>query len=110
MKLGADPAWVEVSLADDIAARANQVDRLELRLQLSADAAPEQIVVKFNGIKLRPQKQEGNWWVSALTPQQTATGRNLITLDGAKPGGHEHAISLEKVEVHVKYRPNTLED
>lgn len=110
LKLGVDPTWVEVSLADDIAARANQVDRLELRLQLSAETPSEQIVVKFNGIKLRPEKQESNWWVSALTPQQTATGRNLITLDGAKPGGHEHAISLEKVEVHVKYRPNKLGD
>ena len=110
LKLGADPVWVEVYLADDIAARANQVDRLELRLQLSADTAPEQIAVKFNGIKLRPQKQEGNWWVSALTPHQTATGRNLITMDLADRGEIEQAITLEKVEVHVRYNPSKLGD
>ena len=110
LKLGADPTWVEVSLADDFAAQANQIDQLELRLQLSTDTAPEQIAVKFNGIKLRPQKQDGNWWVSALTPHQTATGRNLITMDLADRGELEQAITLEKVEVHVRYNPSKLGD
>lgn len=106
LPLGTDPSWVEVFLADDIAARANQVDRLELRLQFSADTALEQIAVKFNGIKLQCQKHEGDWWVSALTSQQTAIGRNLLTLDRPGPSGLEHAVSLEKVEVHVKYLLN----
>ena len=61
-----------------------------------------------DGITLRPQKQEGNWWVSALTPHQTATGHNLITLDLADPGELEQAITLEKVEVHVRYRPRSF--
>ncbi|MBM4003445.1 MAG: hypothetical protein FJ295_09190 [Planctomycetes bacterium] len=109
LELGADPTWVEVSLADDIAAQAQRVERLELRLEFSANARPEGIAVKFNGIPLQPQKQEGNVWLAKLAPQQTAVGRNLLTVDGAAAAMRAPAVSLEKVEVHVKYRPDHRE-
>jgi len=109
LEFGADPTWVEVSLADDIAAQAQRVERLELRLEFSANARPEGIAVKFNGIPLQPQKQEGNVWLAKLAPQQTAVGRNLLTVDGAAAAMRAPAVSLEKVEVHVKYRPDHRE-
>ena len=94
--------WVEVYVADDVAARADQVERLELRLLFSADIDIKQVGVKFNGIKLQNAVKEAGWWMFSLTPRQTATGRNLLTVDGAKFVGREKPLSLEKVEVHVK--------
>ncbi|MFN0051792.1 MAG: family 10 glycosylhydrolase [Planctomycetales bacterium] len=105
LTLGADPTWVEVSVADKLAAQTNQVERIELRLQLSAATEPDKVAVKFNGIKLQDPAIQDVWWTYSLTPRQTAQGRNLLTLDASKSGGGEKPIALEKVEVHVKYRP-----
>lgn len=104
LALAADPAWVEVYVADDIAGRAEQVERVELRLQLSGDIDPRQVGVKFNGIKLQNPVKEAGWWILALTPRQTAMGRNLLSLNCGKSVNRENLISLEKVEVRVKYQ------
>ena len=106
LTLGIDPAWVEVPVADDVAAQSDRVARLELRLQLSADADPEQVAVKFNGIKLQNPAKEDAWWIFALVPHQASSGRNLLTLDGGRSVERGKPVTLEKVEVHVRYRPN----
>lgn len=98
--------WVEVPVADDVAAQSDRVGRLELRLQLSADADPEQVAVKFNGIKLQNPAKEDAWWIFALVPRQASSGRNLLTPDGGRSVERGKPVTLEKVEVHVRYRPN----
>ena len=103
--LGADPSWVEVYLADDIAAAAERVERVELRLLLSSDVDPQLVRVKFNGITLRDPVRDSGWWAFALTARQTAVGRNLLAVDGSRVDEREQPLSLEKVEVHVTYRP-----
>ena len=101
--LPADPAWVEVYVADDLLARAEQVEGLELQLLLSTAIAAEHLEIKFNGIRLQPPVQAADWLTYGLTPRHLVLGRNLLTLNWVAPSGHEQAVSLEKVEVHVTY-------
>ncbi len=101
--LGADPAWVEVSVADDVADRASRVERLELRLLFAPSIAPGQLAVKFNGLALPPAARDGAWWIIPLRPQQMAVGRNLVALKRNEGAAAHTPISLEKVEVHVAY-------
>lgn len=104
LTLTADPAWVEVSVADDLAAQPRTVDRLELRLEISGEPAPGQLGVKFNGATLQDPQISDRWWVFKLTPAKMAVGRNLVTVDGGKFDERRNPITLEKVEVHVTYR------
>ena len=108
LKVPDDPAWVEVSVADDIATQAKQIESLELRLLLAGDIDSKKLEVKFNGIQLRNPTIKGDWWTFALTPRQTAVGRNLLAVRAPKLVAGEKPISVEKVEVHVKYRPEKL--
>ncbi|MCC7262948.1 MAG: family 10 glycosylhydrolase [Candidatus Latescibacteria bacterium] len=102
--LGADPAWVEVYVADPVEDHAAQVAGLELQLLLSAAIAPEHLEVKFNGVRLQPPVQTAAWLSYGLTPRQLTPGRNLLALNWLGPVGPEPAVSLEKAEVHVAYR------
>jgi hypothetical protein len=104
LTLAADPAWVEVSVADDLAAQSRTVDRLELRLEISGEPAPGQLGVKFNGVRLRDPQVSDRWWVFKLTPAKMAVGSNLVTVDGGKFDERQKPITLEKVEVHATYR------
>ena len=119
--LSPEPAWVEVYVADDVAAAAEEVERLQLQLLISGDPIRESIGVKFNGIDLRdpritvtsppprdPQIDgQGHWWTYALTPRHLAVGRNLLTMRCLSSGTAEEPVVLEKVEVHVAYRCGT---
>ena len=102
--LGADPAWIEVYVADDLATRASQVKQLELRLLLSSQIDPRQMRVKFNGITLRGAAPDSNWWIFPLTAHHMAVGRNLVALDFATRDEPARPLALEKVEVHVRYQ------
>ena len=102
--LGADPAWLEVHVADDLTDAAEQIERLEIRLLLSDKADPQQVRVKLNGILLRDPAIENLWSIYRLTPQQLALGRNLVTLDDSSPQPRNKPLALEKVEVHVRCR------
>jgi hypothetical protein len=104
LTLTADPAWVEVSVADDLSAQSRTVDRLELRLEISGEPAHGQLGVKFNGVRLQDPQISDRWWVFTLTPGKLAAGRNLVTVDGGKFDERRNPITLEKVEVHVTYR------
>ena len=110
LALPPEPAWVEVYVADDVAARAEQVKRLQLRLQVSGEPHPQHVWVKFNGIRLQNPVLDTGWWSFALTPKQMAVGRNLLTVRYPRPGAAESPITLEKVEVHVAYRNTPLQD
>ena len=123
VRLAEEPVWVEVYVADDVAAAGEAVQRLQLRLLISGDPDPRRVGVKFNGVELRdpqvaaappPAREaridgQGNWWTYGLTPRQMATGRNLLTLLTAPTDGTERATLLEKVEVHVTYRSKSCQ-
>jgi hypothetical protein len=102
--LGADPAWVEVHVADDLTNPAAPIERLELRLLLSSKTDPQQVRVKLNGILLRDPASEDHWSIYRLTREQLAVGRNLVTLDDSSSQSRDKPLALEKVEVHVRYR------
>ena len=102
--LGADPAWVEVHVADDLTNPAAPIERLELRLLLSSKTDPQQVRVKLNGILLRDPASEDHWSIYRLTREHLAVGRNLVTLDDSSSQSHDKPLALEKVEVHVRYR------
>ncbi|MFN0125897.1 MAG: hypothetical protein ACKV19_04330 [Verrucomicrobiales bacterium] len=108
LELPEDPVWVEVYVADDIATQAKQVERLELRLQLTGGIDLKKAEVKFNGINMQNPTIKADWWTFTLTPRQRALGRNLLAIRHPKPGIDEKPISLEKVEVHVTYRPEKV--
>ncbi len=101
--LGADPAWVEVHVADDLTDSAEQSERLELRLLFSAKSEPQQVRVKLNGLLLRDPAIKDLWSIYQLTPQQLAVGRNLVTLDDSSPQPRDKPLALEKLEIHVRY-------
>lgn len=101
--LGADPAWVEVHVADDVTSLAKPIERIELRLSYSAKADPQQVRVKFNGILLRDPVSKELWSIYRLTREQLATGRNLVTLDDSSSQSRDKPLAIEKVEVHVRY-------
>ncbi len=103
LALPPEPAWVEVYVADDAAAHADRVERLELRLQTSGEPDPQHVWVKFNGVELRDPMIDAGWWTYALNPQQMAVGRNLLTVRYTRPGAAKKPIALEKVEVHLAY-------
>ncbi len=107
-KLPEDPVWVEVYAADDIASQAKQIEGLELRLLLSGDIDTKKMEIKFNGIKMQNPAIKADWWTFTLTPRQMALGRNLLAVRYYQPDQRAKTISLEKVEVHVKYRPEKL--
>ncbi len=75
-----------------------------MRLEISGEPAPEQLGVKFNGIRLQAPQISDSWWVFKLTPGKMAEGRNLLTVDGGRPDERKNPIILEKVEVHATYR------
>jgi len=101
----ADPGWVEIDVADDVGARADCVERLQLRLLFTGKPGPESMQVKFNGIELHDPMQEEGWWIFPLKPWQMALGRNLLTVRDNRPPATANLIILEKVEVQVQYRP-----
>ena len=103
LTLTEDPAWVEISVADDIVAHVHQLDGIDLRLQISGEPS-KQLGIKFNGIQLREPEISGDWWRFSLTSAQMAVGRNLLTVDRDRSDQRKVPITLEKVEVHVKYR------
>ena len=105
LAIGNDPGWVEVYVTDVTAARDRELDQLELRLQISAKPDPQQIDVKFNGVELAEPRIEGNWWTFALNARTLAVGRNLVSVDARQSVSKGEKVSIEKVEVHVKYRP-----
>jgi len=107
--LGADPTWVEVYVADDLANPAEPIERLELRLFFSSKADPKQVRVKFNGSLLRDPVVEDLWSTYRLNAQQLALGRNLVTLDDTSPQPRDKPLSLEKVEIHVRYRKRSTD-
>ena len=104
LAIGNDPGWVEVYVADAIAARARELDHLELRLQMSGRPDPRTCRVKFNGIQLAEPQIDGDWWTFALNAKMLAVGRNLVAVDGRKSVSKGKEVSIEKVEVHVKYQ------
>lgn len=75
---------------------------LELRLLLSAISGP-QVRVKLNGSFPRKYAIEDFWSNCGLTPQQLAAGRNLMTLDDSLPLSRDKPITLENVEIHIRY-------
>ncbi len=103
LTISPEPAWVEIYVADEVAACADRVQSLRLRLQISGGPDPQSVLVKFNGIELRNPAVEADWWVYKLQPQQMAVGRNLLTIRHPVPAGVK-PITIEKVEVHVTYR------
>ncbi len=105
LSLPPEPAWVEVYVADDVAAVAERVKRLQLRMQISGKPDPQYVGVKFNGIKLGGPQVDADWWIYQLTPRQMAVGRNLLAVRYTHPSAATNPIALEKVEVHVAYQP-----
>ena len=105
LSLGTDPAWGSVYVADDLRATEQRVRRLTLRLLFSATTSPHHLEVKLNGIQLRPSSVESRWWVLPLSPNQTAVGDNLFTIRRVTDDKRLTELSLEKVEVHVRYGP-----
>jgi len=120
MNLVQEPVWVEVYVADDVAAYAQHVERLQLRLLISGNPNVEGLGVKFNGVELHdpridtaePPLREaridghGQWWTSELSPSYMAPGCNLLTVLKAPTNRARRTTRLEKVEVHVTYRPD----
>jgi hypothetical protein len=96
---------VEVYVANDTGVLTEQVQHLELRLLLSGLCDPEHLQVKFNGLRLGPPAEKDGWLIFPLTPRQPAVGHNLVTLRDARPAERMGVPALEKVEVHVRYRP-----
>jgi len=105
-----DPSWVEIYVADDIADRADHVQQLELRLQLSAGVDPDNVTIKLNGIVLQTPVVQDGWWLFTLKPFHMATGRNLVMLDASsQTDNHARSRSLEKLEIRVSYLPEQNE-
>lgn len=105
--LGDDPAWVDLYVADELSDRADQIERIELRLLLSPKVDPNQVRIKLNGIQLHDPKIDGQWTVFGLNARQPAVGQNLVTLDASASSGRDQPVSLEKAELHVRYRPRS---
>ena len=76
-----------------------------MRLQIAGHPDPRTFRVKFNGIQLAEPQIDGNWWNFALNAKMLAVGRNLVAVDGRKSVSKRKKVSIEKVEVHVKYQP-----
>ena len=96
----ADPAWVELNVADSVAERREQIERLELRLLVSGSPKPNELAVKLNGINLRQPTINADCWTWKLAPGMLALGRNLVAVDTSQ---RDRSITLEKVEIHVHY-------
>lgn len=102
--LGADPTWVDVYVADDLHDRAAQIERLELRLLFSLPVDAQRVRVKLNGSLLQDLNTEEPWLAFRLDAKQLAVGRNLVTPDDSSPQRRDQPVSLEKAEIHVRYR------
>ena len=59
--LGADPAWVDLYVADDLHDRAAAIERLELRLLFSPQVDAQRVRVKINGSLLQDPNTEDHW-------------------------------------------------
>ena len=100
LKMTADPAWVELNVADSVAERREQIERLELRLLVSGSPKPNELADKLNGINLRQPTINADCWTWKLAPGMLALGRNLVAVDTSQ---RDRSITLEKVEIHVHY-------
>jgi hypothetical protein len=64
----------------------------------------EHLEIRLNGALLAPSSVEEGWLVFSASPQQFAVGENLVGLRVLeRPPIVRDAISVEKLEVHVKY-------
>lgn len=123
LNLMQEPVWVEVYVADDVAGSAQHVERLQLRLLISGNPNAEGLRVKFNGVELHdpqidtaePPLREaridghGQWWTFELSPSHIAPGRNLLTVLRTPSDKADYTTLLEKVEVHLTYRPGSCQ-
>lgn len=98
---GQTATWLELYVADDVAADAAQVESIELRILLSGMTGADSVEAKLNGILLPAPTRGDEWQVFHPRPQQFAVGENLITLRLSDP---DRVATIEKVEVHVAYR------
>ena len=124
-----------VRVGDDVAAEADRIEQITVRVLLSdptakdlpeekrlkpvtvatkyrqlknlppAKGIEEQVELRVNNILLPCSAVEAGWLVFPAQPNQFAVGKNLIGVRVVKrPPDVEDEISIEKLEVHVKYR------
>ena len=92
-------------VSDDLAACADRIKDLQLRILLSGTETKDVIEVKLNGVLLpAPTVRKDGWRIFAPTPRTFAVGRNLVSvrLPPNEPTPDKPVV-IEKVEAHVSY-------
>jgi hypothetical protein len=92
------PTILTLYVGDDLAANADRVAVLDLRILLSGAASTDEIEVKLNGVLLPPPGVvDGVWRFFAPTARQFAVGPNLIYIRAKRP------MMVEKIETQPCY-------
>lgn len=105
---------IPLNVGDDVSAYPERVDSLMLVVALSDATRPSRddlqdaFEVTLNGVNLgRARIDEKKWLAFDVKPVHLAMGRNLVGVRIAKPDpAAKEEITVQKVELHVKYRPN----
>ena len=103
LPISGEPRIVSLYVADDLAANAERVKRIELRVLMPGVPVETGLEVKLNGVLLPgPISHKDGWWTYTPTPQDFAVGPNLISMRlWPLPTRAERAVT--GVEVHVDY-------
>ena len=85
LKAGSMPAILRVYVADDLAAAADHVENVELRVHLSGADAGDELQVKLNGVRQPVDTVDGDRWCrfQAVTPTQFWANQALLDHQGA---------------------------
>ena len=95
-------ARLTMVVGDDIPGNLDRVKSLCLRVGISGNEAPDNVVAMVNGRRLKPEADRPSWLAATVAPDSIKRGDNVIDVMYSK--GRSDTVTLDRLKLTVRYK------